>query len=137
MKINNLAEYLDTIKDPNNRIKFAATLEWVTNNFPDLQLEIRYNAPMLVKNNSYIVGFSAYKNHYSIGLEGQEVTKLFITKAEQLNFKCLHKTIQIPYSASLPDEFFTEIIKFKIEQKKDCKTFWLPANERFNPQNNN
>ena len=57
---------------------------------------MKYNQPMFLDHNSYITGFNAAKNHYSIGLESQEIVKHFIPEIEAIGLKYGHKTIQIP-----------------------------------------
>ena len=92
---------------------------------------MKYNQPMFLDHNSYITGFNAAKNHYSIGLESQEIVKHFIPEIEAICLKYGHKTIQISYDIRIPSNLFKKIIDFKIEQKKDLKTFWLPPEKRF------
>lgn len=126
-----LPEYLKEISNPEHQQKFTKVLDWVKTKYPNLKFVMKYNQPMFLDHNSYITGFSAAKNHYSIGLEGQEIVKHFIPELDVLGLKYGHKTIQIPYDIDIPTNLFTKIIDFKIEQKKEIKTFWLPASQRF------
>ncbi|CAJ2230425.1 hypothetical protein BGL38_03670 [Fructilactobacillus sanfranciscensis] len=126
-----LPEYLIAISNPDHRQKFTEVLDWVKTNYPNLEFIMKYNQPMFLDHNSYITGFNVAKNHYSIGLEGQEIVKHFIPEIEAIGLKHGHKTIQIPYDIRIPSNLFKKIIDFKIEQKKDLKTFWLPPEKRF------
>lgn len=129
-----LPEYLTEISNPEHRQKFAEVLKWVQINYPNLEFVMKYNQPMFLDHESYITGFNAAKNHYSMGLEGQEIVKHFIPALDKLGLKYGHKTIQIPYKMDIPEQLFKQIIDFKIKQKKDITTFWLPAEARYKPK---
>ncbi|USS85565.1 DUF1801 domain-containing protein [Fructilactobacillus myrtifloralis] len=126
-----IPEYLKTIADPAHRASFQAVLRWITTNFPQLDLVIKYNQPMFLAHGTYIIGLSAANHHYSIGLEGQAITRRFLPLAEQLGLQHGHKTIRVPYKHPLPTELLQAIITRQLEQKRDVTTFWLPAKERF------
>ncbi|WP_429970269.1 iron chaperone [Fructilactobacillus sp. Tb1] len=128
------SEYLTGIDNPEHREKFKQVINWVKTNYPNLEFVMKYNQPMFLDHNSYITSFNAAKNHYTIGLEGQEIVKHFIPEIEAVGLKYGHKTIQIPYNTDIPSSLFKHIIDFKIDQKKDMTSFWLPADMRFKPE---
>ncbi|USS92943.1 DUF1801 domain-containing protein [Fructilactobacillus ixorae] len=128
-----ISAYLKHISNPAHRTSFQAVLQWITTNFPQLDLVIKYNQPMFLAHGTYIIGLSAATQHYSIGLEGQAITRRFLPLAKQLGLQYGHKTIRVPYDHPLPTELLRAIITHQLEQKRDVTTFWLPAKERFQP----
>ncbi|HJF13899.1 MAG TPA: iron chaperone, partial [Enteractinococcus helveticum] len=66
-----LQEYLDTIPNDENRAKLEQVIQWVTETYPDLKVEIKWNQPMMTHNGTFIISFSASSKHFSIAPELQ------------------------------------------------------------------
>lgn len=64
-------KYVNSIKniDPILKDKIVSIFEFIEEKFPELVLEIKWNEPMFLFNNSFIIAFSVWKNHVSISPE--------------------------------------------------------------------
>lgn len=69
MAIKTLDEYLETIPNDDNRARMVEVLEWVSHNFPELELRIAWNQPMFTHHGTYIIGFSAAPKHMAMAPE--------------------------------------------------------------------
>lgn len=66
MAIKTLDEYLATIPNGDNRARMVDVLDWVSHNFPELELRIAWNQPMFTHHGTYIIGFSAASKHMAM-----------------------------------------------------------------------
>ena len=67
-------KYANSIKniDPILKDKIVSIFEFIEKKFPELVLEIKWNEPMFLFNNSFIIAFSVWKNHVSISPENMQ-----------------------------------------------------------------
>lgn len=121
--MDNLNQFLEGMSDVEKREKFARIIDWVQKTFPELQLEIKWKQPMFSHHDTYIIGFSVAKEHYSFSPEeaGMEVFK---DEAKALGYQTTKMLIKAKWSDEVNYDFIEKVIKFNIEDKKDCKTFW-------------
>lgn len=66
MAISPLDEYLETIPNDDNRARMVEVLNWVVQNYPELELRIAWNQPMFTHHGTYIIGFSAASKHMAM-----------------------------------------------------------------------
>jgi uncharacterized protein YdhG (YjbR/CyaY superfamily) len=89
------ADYFKSI-DPKQAKKIREIIKVITTKYPDLELVIAWNQPMLKKGKEYIFGASVSKNHISIAPWG-DVLKIYGPKFEKLEgIRVTKKTIAIP-----------------------------------------
>jgi hypothetical protein len=69
MAISTLDEYLATIPNGDNHARMVDVLDWVSHNFPELELRIAWNQPMSTHHGTYIIGFSAASTHMAMAPE--------------------------------------------------------------------
>ena len=67
--INTLDEFLATIPNEDNRVRMLEVLDWVAQQYPELELRITWNQPMLTHHGTYIIGFSATSKHMAMAPE--------------------------------------------------------------------
>ncbi|MGL4484506.1 MAG: iron chaperone [Anaerovoracaceae bacterium] len=117
------SEYLSKISDKSQREKLESLFDWIDNNFPMLEKRIAWNQPMYTDHGTYIIGFSASKKHFSVGLEKTtiDVLKKNIIDAGYETTKMLFK---IKWNDEIDFELIEKIISFNIEDKKQVQTFW-------------
>ena len=65
-----LADYLAKIDNPQQRKRAEEVFSWVTNKFPNLVPEIKWNEPMFTDHGTFIIGFSIAKKHLAVSPEG-------------------------------------------------------------------
>jgi uncharacterized protein len=82
--------------------------------YPDLELVIAWNTPMLKYKNRYIFGVSALKNHLLIAPWEEGVLKKFIPKLK--DYKVNKKTIQVPNNWKIDEGLLLGLIKASIKK---------------------
>lgn len=121
--MDTLQEYLETIPNDENRVKLEHVIEWVTETFPDLKVEIKWNQPMMTHNGTFIISFSASSKHFSIAPELQVLEEFRdkLTKAEYSHSKALFRIL---WKQEVNYPLLAEIIERSIDYKKGSTTFW-------------
>jgi uncharacterized protein YdhG (YjbR/CyaY superfamily) len=87
------AQYYKTI-DPVQAKTLKAIFKAIQSKYPDLELVIAWNQPMLKKDKSYLFGCSVATNHILIAPWDQDVLKKYTPKFK--DYKVNKKTIALP-----------------------------------------
>jgi uncharacterized protein YdhG (YjbR/CyaY superfamily) len=87
------AEYFKTVT-PTQAKTMKAIFKAITSKYPQLELVVAWNQPMLKFEKHYIVGISAATNHILIAPWNQDVLKKYAPKFKE--FKVNKKTIALP-----------------------------------------
>lgn len=87
------AEYFKTVT-PTQAKTMKAILKAITGKYPELELVVAWNQPMLKLEKHYIFGVSAATNHILIAPWNQDVLKKYSPKFKE--FKVNKKTIALP-----------------------------------------
>ena len=87
------SDYYKTL-NPQQRKTIKAIFKAITTKYPQLELVIAWNQPMVKLENTYIFGVSAAKNHILLAPWNQEVLKSFTPKLKQ--FRVNKKTFCVP-----------------------------------------
>lgn len=87
------AQYYKSI-DPVQAKTLRAIFKAIQSKYPELELVIAWNQPMLKKEKSYLFGCSTATNHILIAPWNQDVLKKYTPKFK--NFKVNKKTIALP-----------------------------------------
>ncbi len=117
------SEYINLIENKENRIKFVEVLEFVVKKFPHLEIVIKWNQPMFTDHGTYIVAFSATKNHINIAPERDTMIHFEnLVKSRGVAFTKM--LIQMKWTKPIDFELIEEVIKYNIVEKKDTTTFW-------------
>jgi len=123
--MDTLRQYLATVPNEEHRESLESLIEWVTNSFPELKLEIKWNVPMMVNNGTFIIGFSAAAHYVSIAPE-TKVLYEFIERIKESGYGHTKMKFQIKWNQKIDYELLREIIERSIDFKKGSKTFWAP-----------
>lgn len=98
-------------------------LEWVDGNFPELELEIKWNQPMYVHSGTYIIGFSLSKAHVSVSPE-QHGMEVFHDKISTAGYSQSKMLFRIKYIEEVNYELLREMIEYNIKDKAGFTKFW-------------
>jgi len=111
------AEYFKSI-DPKQAKKIRELFKVIREKFPQLELVIAWNQPMLKSGTEYVFGASVSKNHISIAPWG-EVLKDFAPKFEKLEgVRVLKKTIAIPNDWEVDTRLLLAMIAARLKELK-------------------
>jgi uncharacterized protein YdhG (YjbR/CyaY superfamily) len=107
-RFNTPAEYFKTVS-PAQAKTMKAILKAITSKFPELELVIAWNQPMLKQDKSYLFGISAASNHILIAPWNQDVLKKYTPKFKE--FKVNKKTIALPNDWEVDAKLLQAMIK--------------------------
>lgn len=116
-------EYLKAIDDEEMKQKLSDIYQHVEKVFPDLGKRIAWNQPMYTDHDTFIIAFSAARNHISVAPE-KAALRQFKEEIEGSEYDLLKETFKIKRAQPVNYDLLDDMIRFNIEDKKDCTTFW-------------
>lgn len=116
-------DYIDKIEDPDQKQKMTNVLQWVSDNFPQLDRRIAWNQPMFTHQGTFILGFSRAKKHMAISPEYVSLRK-FEPELTAAGYSFSTMLFRIPWEAAVDYALLRRIIEFNIEDKAGMTTFW-------------
>lgn len=117
------AEYLAQIKNQEHRIRTKEVLDWVKNQFPEMETKIAWNQPMFTDHGTFIIGFSVAGKHLAVSPE-QAGMEHFTTEISTAGYGQSKMLFRIKWNEPVNYPLLDQIIRFNRTEKKDCKTFW-------------
>ena len=125
MAISTLDEYLKTIPNDDNRARMVEVLDWVSHNFPELELRIAWNQPMFTHHGTYIIGFSAASTHMAMAPERAAVIHFkSVMRERETNFGTM--LARQPWDKPFDYELLDTFIQHQLAEKQDVTSFWRP-----------
>lgn len=121
--MDTLQQYLATVPDEKHRENMESLIQWVANSFPELRLEIKWNQPMMIRNGTFIIAFSAAAHYVSIAPE-TTVLYEFLDRIKESGYGHTKMKFQIKWDQKIDYDLLRDIIERSIAFKKDSKTFW-------------
>ncbi len=121
--MESFAKPLAEIEDGGNRTRIEEILEWVQRNFPSLAPRIAWGQPTFTDHGTFIVSFSPSKNHLSVSPEKARIDR-FSDEITRAGYGYGSMTFRIPWGKPVDYPLLERMIRFNIEDKRDCKTFW-------------
>ena len=116
--------FLEGISEPEHRNKTEEVLSWVAEHFPGLGKRIAWGMPMFTDHGTFIISFSVARAHLAVGPEA-EVIRHFEEDIKKSGYTNSRMLIRIPWMSKVDYQLLRRIISYTIEDKKDCKTFWI------------
>ena len=116
-------EYLLKIENKAHRSRMREVLIWANDTFPALTPKIAWNQPMFTDHGTFIIGFSAAKGHFAISPEAQGIAA-FSDDIAKSGYSQTGNLFRIKWNEPVDFHLLERIIRYNIEDKKDCATFW-------------
>lgn len=116
-------EYLENLENKEHRNYLAEILIWVEEKFPGLEKRIAWSQPNFVDHGTFIISFSYSKKNMVVSPEAAGVRK-FSEELDKLGYGYGSMTIKFPWNRPMNYDLLEKMIRFNIEDKKDCETFW-------------
>ena len=116
VRFANLTEYYKSIPAPQAKT-IKAIYKAITSKYPQLELVIAWNQPMVKLGKDYIFGASASSKHVLIAPWDQDVLKEFAPKFKEGN--ALKKTIQLPIDWEVDAKLLQSMIKASLANLKN------------------
>ncbi len=117
------AEFLAKIDDPQRRARTEEIFRWVMATFPQLVPKIAWNQPMFTDHGTFIIGFSAAKQHLAVAPERAGIER-FSQEIQQAGYDHTKELIRIRWDGPVDYSLLERLIAFNLLEKADCSTFW-------------
>lgn len=124
MAAKTLEEYLATrCEHDYQREGIMRVIEWVQEQYPQLELRIAWNQPMFTHHGTFIIGFSAARHHMAIAPERKTMVH-FETIMNEGGTDRTKMFARQKWSEDFDYELLRAFIDFNIADKAGCETFW-------------
>lgn len=120
--MNEFKVYLENLT-PEQYRQLNKILNWIHNEFPELEPIIKWNQPMFQIHGTFIIGFSASKKHISVAPENI-VMEHFQKEIEEAGYTQSKALFRILLTDEINYDLLRSIIEYNIESKKEITTFW-------------
>ncbi len=107
------AQYFKTI-DPKQAKTARSILKTITTKYPELELVIAWNQPMLRLDTKYIFGITVAKNHILMSPWSTDVLAKFAPKMKDLDVK--KKTIGVPNDWEVDTKLILAMVKARLAE---------------------
>ncbi|MEN2360294.1 iron chaperone [Levilactobacillus brevis] len=121
--IADFESYLDQIDNVANRERVRTVLNWVQTTFPQLEQRYAWNQPMFTDHGTFIIGFSVAKPHMGFAPESEDMAH-FAEQIAAAGYNPGKKFGRIKWTQAVEYDLLKQIIKYNIDDKIDCATFW-------------
>ena len=91
--------------------------------FPQLVPKIAWNQPMFTDHGTFIIGFSAAKQHLAVAPERAGIER-FSQEIKQAGYDHTKELIRIRWDGPVDYSLLERLIAFNLLEKVDCSTFW-------------
>ena len=117
-----LDEFLATTPNGDNRARMVEVLEWVSHNFPELELRIAWNQPMFTHHGTYIIGLSAASKHMAMAPERATMIRFEqVMREHGTDFGTM--LARQPWDKPFDYELLDAFIQDQLTEKQDVTSF--------------
>ena len=103
--------YLSKIENEAHRTRMREVLEWVK------------NQPMFTDHGTFIIAFSASKQHFSVAPEQAAIEK-FSAEINKSGYSQSSNIFRIRWEEPVEFSLLEQIIQYNLKEKADCDSFW-------------
>jgi len=124
--MQNLEDYIASIEKKEHQEKFTTLTNAVYSNFPQLQLVFKWNEPVFVYQETFIISFIKTKKHITVSPEVAGI-KQFFDRITACGYPMGKSTFRIKWDETIDYQLLYDIIQFNLDEKQDYPTFWRKA----------
>lgn len=121
--MNEFAEYLSKLDDPDHRERVEEVLKWVMDTYPQLVPRVAWNQPMFTDHGTYIIGFSTSKLHMAVAPEPVAIDR-FEADIKAGGHSTTKQLIRMNWDQPVDYALLKKLIAFNIEDKAGMERFW-------------
>ena len=116
-------KYLSGIENETHRVRMREVLEWTKTSFTGLEPKIAWNQPVFTDHGTFIIGFSAAKQHFSVAPEPAAIRK-FSREIQASGYSQGTNLFRIRWEEPVDYALLERIIEYNRQDKADCSAFW-------------
>lgn len=118
-----LETYLNQIDPPEHQERMREIHDWVSREFPQLVIQMKWNQPMYTDHETYIIAFSTAKKHLSFAPEKAAMDQ-FSKEIAEAGYSCSKMLVSISWTTQVDYDLLRKVIAYNIEDKKEYTKFW-------------
>lgn len=120
------AQYLAAIANEDGRAILGEVLDWVVEQYPELDYRFAWKQPMFTHHGTFIIGFSAASKHFSVAGEsaGLQAVKPMLDEG---GYTYGAKLFRVRYDQPVPFAILRAVIELQLREKSEVTSFWRPA----------
>lgn len=119
-KIN---EFIEKIEDSQKRERLGMIVNSLREAFPQLQEDVKWNQPMFIHENTFIIAFSLAKAHIAVAPESV-VIQHFRDDIDKAGYVATQELFRIKWNDPVDLNLLHRIVSYNLETKKDHPKFW-------------
>lgn len=122
-KLETFEAFIETIDNVEHQEKLSEVFDWIDDHYPELKREIKWNQPMYTYNGTYIIGFSAFKEHFSVAPE-QATMNEFKNHIEDAGYTYTKNLIRVKWVDDVNYDLLKQLIDKQCHDKAEYTQFW-------------
>ncbi|EHJ07499.1 iron chaperone [Staphylococcus simiae] len=115
--------FLSDITQDSYRHKLNVLFQWIEQQFPELQSIIKWNQPIFTHHDTFIIGFSTAKKHFTVSPE-PGCLKHFTQRIQDNGYSHTEFVFRIKWHDHIDYDLLRDMIKLNITEKANVTTFW-------------
>lgn len=121
--MENFEDFLLTVTEGEKRERTRQVLDWVKNEFPQLDTRIAWNTPHFTHKGTFIAAFSVSAGHLAMAPEKVALDK-FSPRIKASGYDHGSMLYRMPWKKPVDFELLRDIIGFNIKDKEGLTTYW-------------
>lgn len=116
-------DFLTKIEEERHKARMEEIFARIMERFPELNRRMAWNQPMFTDHGTFIIGFSMAIKHMSVAPERAAMER-FSDEIKRAGYSAGKELFRIPWDSPVNFELLEKIIRFNIEDKAGCRSFW-------------
>jgi len=112
-RFNSVEEYLASVDRTKERT-LRSVIDFILNQFPELESKISWNVPTIHRNGKYVVGLAAYKHHLTFSPWSPSVIEDF--KVRLGKFVVFKNCFQIPVDWKIDRKLVKDLVRARLAE---------------------
>ncbi|WP_150271429.1 iron chaperone [Paenibacillus tepidiphilus] len=121
--MEDFAAFISKLENPEHRARMEEVFGWIAERFPQLETKVAWNQPMFTDHGTFIIGFSAAKQHMAVAPEKVTIAH-FAEDIVKSSYDHTKELVRIKWTQPVDYTLLEKLIEFNIWDKAECTTFW-------------
>lgn len=117
-------EYLSKINEESKKNRLVHLVDWVKEEFPHLELVMKWNQPMFTDHNTFIIAFCYTNKHLSVSPE-KMILDRYLDEVNKSGYTTTKMLFHIKWNQEIDYNLLELLIKDSMYEKSNYSKFWL------------